>query len=319
MGALETFTFSLCSRQESACRHRSRYHRGKALCLLIFGVSLIVCYGIECGDSTESGSRASRFTDYNVLTMLESMYSLPRRTRRSPGRHARFVVMGNADDGMDDRHALCIARLVRRCDADMGIHGSLSDDGLGSTVLLLQAGRGSFPPDIATPSSRRGVLQRRRSPEPVTMARAASGRAGCSRIVAFLCHRRQCVPHLFHDESGCAIPTTPDVASADSGRSRRVLESRGKQRGHEVHAGFLTFPHHKERVNALLAVNARVGSSDDINAVSHDNAKRRRLTVVMAFLAPYDCGVVSCQLLAPEMKSQFPLAGDHRVNLHLFK
>ena len=232
--------------QEPACRRRLRYHRGKALCLLIFGISLISCYGISAAFhgvrlEGERLHRLQRLDHVGIYLLIAGDVHAGRL-----GADARFVVMGDAHDGLDDRHALCIACLVRRCDADLGIDCGLPGDGLGSSVLLLQAGRGSFPPDAAAPPSRGGVLQRRRSPEPLTVACAASGRVCRSRIVAFLCHRRQCLPYLFHDESRCAIPSARRGGCGRQSIASRARITRAIIVGTRYAAGFLTFPYPKE-------------------------------------------------------------------------
>ncbi len=256
-------------RERLLCR-RSRYHRGKTLCLLIFGVSLIMCYGISAAFhgvrfEGERLYRLQRLDHVGIYLLIAATYT-PVAWALMRGSWSWGTLTTVWTIAM-----LCASRVW--CGGVMPIWVStavyltmgwgallcyfkLAQDHSHRTLLPLPLGGvfysiGAFVNLLRWPVLLPGVL-------------AAHELLHFFVIAGSACH----ISFMLK----VVVPSYPPVAASAGARElRHVLESRRASTWARGTRWLPHFPVPQRTANAMLPVDARVGAAADINTVLHDN------------------------------------------------
>ena len=259
------------SERETSWRNRSRYHRGKSLCLLIFGITLIMCYGISAAFhgvrlDGEALHRLQRLDHVGIYLLIAGTYTpVAWSLMRGSWSWGTLTTVWSIA-------ALCASRVW--CGGVMPIWVStavyltmgwgalfcyfkLAEDHSHRTLLPLPLG-GVF-------YSVGAVLNLMRWPVLLPGVLAAHELLHFFVIAGSACHisfmMKVVVP------SQALIPLPLDVT-----QPQRVRKSRAETAWERRIRWLPHFPAYQRRVSAMLAVNTRLKAGDDLNPVPPDNA-----------------------------------------------
>ena len=119
---------------------RARHQRIKALCLIVFGLTLTLCYGTSAAFhgaklSGEPLTRLQRLDHVGIYLLIAGTYTpIAWGLMRGPW------LWGTLTAAWTSRDRLWHSRMVREPDADVAFDTDLPCDGLGRTFLLQRAG-----------------------------------------------------------------------------------------------------------------------------------------------------------------------------------
>ena len=140
-------------------RSRARHQRIKALCLVVFGLTLTLCYGTSAAFhgarvSGEPLTTLQRLDHVGIYLLIAGTYTpIAWGLMRGPW------LWGTLTASLDQCDCLQHPRLVWQLAADVAFDIDLSGDGLGSAVLLQRAGQNPFASEVAASAPRRAFLQ----------------------------------------------------------------------------------------------------------------------------------------------------------------